>query len=403
MQKRPPILDRPLLYMALVLAGCLLGPVAQAASFDCDAAHTDVERAICADAQLGREDDLLAEAYGAVRKEMPVAGRAGLLREQRAWLRQRDACASPDAGGDVAGCLRDAMQARRRVLNEQITGIRGAFDRTVLSIPDDPAGAARRLQDYDSGLAEAWLLYLGRHEPASGLPRARMPDLRKRSRDRLRTGDRFSSSILDDIYVEDEAVGDMTLLRMWIERSPHGLDRAYVHCFVFHRQPALAYRAMDALYGSTRDGSAPICEPEGDLFDSPEWKRLQAAFDPVIAQTHGADSGTIRFADFAQWRTSDLRLTLNPLDYLDPDLYRDYRLDPVRLIEDWEDDPESGHAWPRAAREEALDALAQARRATVEWLQAERHLSSGQAADVAETFLQIWVAARVSTAGDGPS
>jgi len=402
MRKGIPIMNRHSTCAVLVMAGCLLAPVSQAASFDCDAARTDVERAICADDQLGREDDLLAEAYGAVRKEMPVTGRAGLLREQRAWLRQRDACVSPDGGSDAAGCLRDAMQSRRRALDAQITGIRDAFDRTVLSIPADPAGAVRRLQDYDSGLAEAWLLYLGRHEPTSGLTRARMQDLRRRSRDGLRTGDRFSSSILDDIYVEDEAVGDMTLLRMWIERA-YGDHRAYVHCFVFHRQPALAYRAMDALYGSTRDGSAPICEPEGDLFDSPEWKRLQAAFDPVIAQTHGMDSGTIRFADFAQWRTSDLRLTLTPLDYLDPDLHRDYRLDPVQLIEDWEDDPENGHAWSRAAREEALDALAQARRATVEWLQAARQLSPGQAADVAEAFLQIWVVARVSTAGDGPS
>jgi len=393
-------LDRLVTCAALALAGCLAVPAAAAASFDCDAARTRVEHAICASDSLHRADETLAEAYGAVRNEMPAAGRASLLREQRAWLRQRDACVVGDVGG-AEDCLRDAMQARNGALDERLIEIRDAFDRAVLSIPSDPAAAAAQLGSHDSSLAQAWMLYLGRHEPEAGVPKALADDLRRQSRNRLRESDGFASSILDDIYDGDEALGDLTLLRMWLERSYYGAGRPYVHCFVFRRQPTLAYRAMGALYGSTRDASAPICAPEGDLFESVEWKRLQAAFAPVVARTHGMDAGTIRFADFAEWRIRDLRLTLAPLDYLDPKRHGDDRVDPARAIDGWEGS-QDGDEWSRAARDEAHAALEQAQRATVAWLQAERSLSPEQAAGVAEGFLQAWVAARIGMAGDGP-
>ena len=392
------------MYAVLVLGGGSLLPMARAASFDCDAARTDVEHAICADDQLGREDERLAEAYGAVRNEMPVADRAGLLREQRAWLRRRDACVAGD-GEEATGCLHDAMQARGKELDARLVRVRAAFDEVVASIPADPGKAAQVLSGYDSALAQAWLLYLGRHaRQGQLLPKAAA--LRGQARKALRKADGFAASVLDDVYAaggdDAEAKGDMTLLRMWIERSYDG-DRAYVHCFVFHRQPALAFDTMGALYGSTRDSFAPVCDPEGDLFESAQWSRLREAFEPVIARTHGMDSGSIRFADFAQWRTSDLQLTLTPLDYLDPALYPDYRRDPVQSIEHWADDLEDGYDWPRAARREALDALEEARRVTIEWLETERRLSPAQAAGVAEAFLQIWVTFRVTTAGDAPS
>lgn len=398
MRKGTPVVNRRFSCAALVLAGCLVVPVARAASFDCDAARTDVERAICADDQLGREDELLAEAYGAVRKEMPIADRAGLLREQRAWLRRRDACVAGD-GDETTGCLRDAMQARRRELGARLARVRAAFDKVIASIPAAPGTAAQELSGYDSGLAQAWLLYLARHALQEGQLLPQAPSLRKQAREALRKMDEVAASVLDDVYAaggdDAEAEGDMTLLRMWIERSYDG-DRAYVHCFVFHRQPALAFGTMGALYGSTRDIDAPVCDPEGDLFDSAQWIRLREAFEPVVAVTHDMDSGTIRFADFAQWRLRALQLTVVPLDFLDPLPGGGELGSPEQAIADWKNDD----AWPPDARAEAIAALAAVRRTTIDWLRTQRGLDVGQAAQVAEAYLRGWVHGQLSYAGE---
>lgn len=74
----------------LVLAGVL---DARAAGFDCKAASTPTERAICADTTLRQRDAALAEAYAKALAASPDL-RAELRQQQREWLTVRNSCAA---------------------------------------------------------------------------------------------------------------------------------------------------------------------------------------------------------------------------------------------------------------------------------------------------------------------
>ena len=58
-----------------------------AASFDCKAAKTVRERAVCADPELSKADDALARAYNDAQTAAPESYRSELRNQQRAWLR----------------------------------------------------------------------------------------------------------------------------------------------------------------------------------------------------------------------------------------------------------------------------------------------------------------------------
>jgi len=95
------------LSVATALAAFILAGAAQAQSFDCRATQSRTERLICADKALGKLDGELDMAY---RRALDVAAdHASLLRGQRAWLKQRDAC--PDAA-----CMRPLYATRLKVL-----------------------------------------------------------------------------------------------------------------------------------------------------------------------------------------------------------------------------------------------------------------------------------------------
>lgn len=81
-------------------------------SFDCRLAGTPTERAICADAEIGDKDSLMASMYLRLRADATATLRQQLLDSQRAFLRTRNAC-----GADVA-CLHQVYDARIAVLND---------------------------------------------------------------------------------------------------------------------------------------------------------------------------------------------------------------------------------------------------------------------------------------------
>ena len=88
----------------------LLGPAAQAQSFDCSRTRSASERAICARPALGALDRAVADAYAAALAR-PGADAAALRRGQQAWLRERDAGCAGTASG-LAACLTRSMTAR---------------------------------------------------------------------------------------------------------------------------------------------------------------------------------------------------------------------------------------------------------------------------------------------------
>ena len=91
---------------AIAFAVALLPTVAQAASFDCSAARSPIEHAICNDAELSTLDSQLADAYRAALANQGDAANE-LKAAQRAWLKQR----APSGQIDVAA-LKEAYRTR---------------------------------------------------------------------------------------------------------------------------------------------------------------------------------------------------------------------------------------------------------------------------------------------------
>lgn len=89
------------------LAVLVLSGAVQAASFDCAKAQSKVEKMICADAELSKLDEDLAQAYATALK---IDGKAALTRRQQAqWLKARNNCTD-------ALCVKDEYLTRRQLL-----------------------------------------------------------------------------------------------------------------------------------------------------------------------------------------------------------------------------------------------------------------------------------------------
>ncbi|WP_448121871.1 lysozyme inhibitor LprI family protein [Xanthomonas arboricola] len=381
--------------LRVVIGGALLlgAGGAWAASFDCKQAGTAVEKRLCAVPALGNLDDQLDESYRALLDTTPRSAVAGVRDQQRAWLRQRNACAQ-DAKLD--DCLQRTLKARADVLAKALTVQQQALDRIIALIPTAPADAARQLQGYDTPLASAWLAYLHQFVPAAGVD-AKLASARFESaRKALRKVDDFAASLLDDVdgmpaMQAQERV--LTLLRMWIERD-NSDHRPYVHCFIFAAVGEPAYEAFGSLYGSTRDGFAPICEPPGGLFALASWKQLDAGFDGLI-EALSKDAGTIRYASYAEWKIIALRASVSPLLYLTPALRKRYGEDPDKAIAAWTGEDSD---WPAAQRKAVRALLPKVRADTAAWLVREKRLPAKQAEQAAAAIVAAWVNARLDFA-----
>lgn len=95
---------RPVILTLLCTAWLPLS--AQAASFDCLDVDTDAESAICADPELNRMDEDLADQYKDVLSQLSPREARKLRQEQRSWLRARDSC------GDNVRCLHARYEER---------------------------------------------------------------------------------------------------------------------------------------------------------------------------------------------------------------------------------------------------------------------------------------------------
>jgi hypothetical protein len=168
-----------------------------------------------------------------------------------------------------------------------------------------------------------------------------------------------------------------------------------VHCFIFKQQGAAAYEAFGALYGSSRDSQAPICSPQGDLFERPAWQQLTKLIEPMIGKA-SENSGTIRFASYADWAMFRLRATVSPEDFLKPSQNTPATGDPAQIIRSWSDDK----VWPKEQREQLLVAIEPARLATMGWLQTEKHFSASDAAKAADAIVNTWLSDRMDFIGE---
>ncbi|MFO3706272.1 lysozyme inhibitor LprI family protein [Xanthomonas codiaei] len=367
---------------------------AWAASFDCKRASAPVEKRLCAVPALGLLDEQLDERYQELVQTTPRIAVAGVREQQRAWLRQRNACAQ-DAKSDA--CLQRSLTTRTDVLTKALAAQQQALGRIIARIPAEPADAARQLQAYDAPLASAWLAYLHRFVPAAGVDATLATARFESARKALRKADDFAASVLDDTGSGPDAQDPekvLTLLRMWIERDGSG-NRPYVHCFVFAAVGEPAYVAFGPLYGSTRDSFAPVCEAPGGLFALPSWKQLDDGFDSLI-EALSKDAGTIRYASYAEWSVIALRASVSPLLYLQPALRKRYGDDPDKAIAAWSGEDSE---WPAADRKAVRALLPKVRADTAAWLVREKRLPEKQAQQAAAAIVAAWVNARLNFAG----
>jgi uncharacterized protein len=100
--------------MPLVVA-CFAAASAKAgAAVDCNRTAEPIEKVICGDADLARQDEHIAKALVADERAMPPALRESLQRGQQRWLKLRDLACS--AGGIAVSCLQAVLAQREAEL-----------------------------------------------------------------------------------------------------------------------------------------------------------------------------------------------------------------------------------------------------------------------------------------------
>lgn len=365
-----------------------------AASFDCKKAGTGIEHAICNTPALNELDGRIDNYYVRAMADLPVGQASALRTEQRAWLKKRNACANNS--GDLKACLEPIVKARATALEDIHHRAASDFDAAVSLIPDSPVNAADKLRQYQTPLASAWLVYLNHFVPTSGVTAQEAYKYHQMALEGLRDDD-FAYSVMKDIDSDPKESADrkvLTLLRMNIERVDYQYDddddRPYVHCFIFKAHGDVAYTAFGGMYGSSRDGSAPVCKPQDVIFDNPAWTTLDNAFSDVLAKV-SQDAGTIQYASYADWRIFDLHVTVAPEDYLTMTKKPGKNESPVAEIQNWKDEK----IWPKAQRERALAAIEPARKATAEWLQNDLGWTAENGLKGADNIVNQWLADRM--------
>jgi len=137
---------------ALILAAFagLVATPAAAASFDCRKAATKVEKLICRDPELSRQDEAMAAAYAEALKAWDGKVAAGTRLNQQGWIGSR-ALLPPDKGqGGILcvddetrlDCLRGVYRDRIAVLRDPAWRLGGMYERgrDMLRIKVVPGG-----------------------------------------------------------------------------------------------------------------------------------------------------------------------------------------------------------------------------------------------------------------------
>jgi uncharacterized protein YecT (DUF1311 family) len=299
--RKPPVAGAMLAGTALALSIMLASGATRAEpSFDCKVASTPVEKAICADSKLADADREIADLYKSLQDLSGTADRDRLRTEQRAWLAQRNQCATAPSPGT---CLGPVLDARRTVLSESMPKAVAAVSAIVDGIAGDPAGAAKRLAEIRGGLGKGWNAYLLRFGPS--------PD-RAKAEALLRD----AIAGIEDSYARETASGVdlatdegfLTALRVVSD----DVEMAWP-CSVMEKRGGAAWKAMEPLYGSSRDnfGAHPACPDDTALLASPTWKAVDDLLAPMLEAASNR-TGTIRFATYRQMGIDRMKSAVDP-------------------------------------------------------------------------------------------
>lgn len=97
---------RMAVYLLLAVVVVSFHTKVKAASFDCEKAKSAVEKMICADAELSKLDEEVAQAYGKAKTSISNEKWKELIQKrQKQWLRERNTC-------DEAICVKNIYESR---------------------------------------------------------------------------------------------------------------------------------------------------------------------------------------------------------------------------------------------------------------------------------------------------
>ncbi|WP_375452583.1 DUF3298 domain-containing protein [uncultured Devosia sp.] len=141
---------RTMLGAVLMLVALVLAPQAQAASFDCAAATTAFEHAICDNPALSSADETLAQAFATATGGLSKPAVSNMRADQRAWLDFAARSCTDDAellpddvryDAEQVECLASAAAARISVLEDSrmLGGHRFALSSRFATLPDPDA------------------------------------------------------------------------------------------------------------------------------------------------------------------------------------------------------------------------------------------------------------------------
>ncbi|MBV9587549.1 MAG: DUF4163 domain-containing protein [Alphaproteobacteria bacterium] len=117
--------SRLLPYCMMMLLGA--GTATAQPAADCRQAKTPAEQAICNHPELATADKTMAEAYAALRAQLPPEQQKALLSDQRRWVTRRTTACGDKTDEPLAQCLLAQTEARRRFLaGEGPNGAAGA-------------------------------------------------------------------------------------------------------------------------------------------------------------------------------------------------------------------------------------------------------------------------------------
>lgn len=171
---------RLLCLLVIASASAAGGARAEAPSFDCRAASSRVEKAICADPALSALDAEMARAFAPLVRDPATAG--PVRAAQRAWLARRDRCTQ-------AACIEAALRARLAELktaapatvavgDDIVFGSRQGMELTVVSVRGlGTAHAAIDARQTERNAAEYCTGYVGEQTATAGCIAERMKEV----------------------------------------------------------------------------------------------------------------------------------------------------------------------------------------------------------------------------------
>jgi len=152
--------------LSALLLAALAPSLAAAASFDCAKARTKVEKLICKDPQLSRQDEDLAKAYGEALKAWDGQIAAYVKMSQRGWMGSRALETPGMSGGGILceddgtalSCLRTIHADRIAVLRSPGFRLSGIYARgqDFLRIKATPTGLDFAYQLADANASQGF-------------------------------------------------------------------------------------------------------------------------------------------------------------------------------------------------------------------------------------------------------